>query len=64
MSRYREAQAKTRGAWIIPAANDIESMADFFEDHPDWSPALNEDGVPTGVVSPMIWFPEAWQDGA
>lgn len=38
----------------IPALNDLEGMAKFFEDNPDWSPMLDGDGIQVGIWTPLI----------
>lgn len=62
MSVYREMQTKQPGAWIFPAGDDLESVADFFADHPDWSPALDEHGNVTGYQSPMYSLNDAYNN--
>jgi hypothetical protein len=36
---------------ISAAGYSLESIAWFLRRHPDWSPALDKDGVPRGVLN-------------
>lgn len=37
---------------VIPPFNDLEGMAAFLEANPGWSPTLDDNGVPNGIITP------------
>jgi hypothetical protein len=44
----------------IPEFSDTVAMERFFQENPDWSPVLGEDGRISGVKSPIIQGYGGW----